>query len=126
MFDKIKAILSEDNVFYVLLILMIGLTSFGLGRWSMSGESAMVQPASIVMSESSRPVSNAWSAGAEADASASAATSGQYVASKNGSKYHLPWCPGAKQMKEENKIWFNSKEEAISKGYTAAANCPGL
>jgi len=51
---------------------------------------------------------------------------GQYVASRSGSKYHLPWCSGAKNISEANKIWFASKEEAEAKGYTAAANCPGL
>lgn len=51
---------------------------------------------------------------------------GQYVASKSGSKYHLPWCPGAKQMKEENKIYFSSKEEAEAAGYAPAANCKGI
>jgi hypothetical protein len=29
-------------------------------------------------------------------------------------------------MKEENKIWFASKEEAKKKGYHPAGNCPGL
>lgn len=51
---------------------------------------------------------------------------GQYVASKKGTKYHLPWCPGAKAMNEENKIFFNSKEEAEAAGYTPAANCKGI
>lgn len=49
-----------------------------------------------------------------------------YVASKNGTSYHLLNCPGAKQIKPENKIEFNSKEEAESRGYKPAKNCPGL
>lgn len=51
---------------------------------------------------------------------------GKYVASKNGKSYHLPWCSGARNIKEENKIWFNSKEEAERAGYAPAGNCPGL
>ncbi len=51
---------------------------------------------------------------------------GAYVASKNGTKYHLPWCAGAKAIKTENKIWFASKAEAEAAGYTAAANCKGI
>jgi len=51
---------------------------------------------------------------------------GIYVASKNSTKYHLPDCTGAKRIADHNKIWFNSKEEAESIGYTPAANCPGL
>jgi len=51
---------------------------------------------------------------------------GKYVASKNGSKYHFPWCSGATRMKEENKIWFETKEAAEKAGYGPAANCKGL
>lgn len=51
---------------------------------------------------------------------------GQVVGSKNGSKYHLPECSGAKRIKEENKVWFATVEDAKKAGYTAAANCPGL
>lgn len=54
------------------------------------------------------------------------AAGGQYVASKKGSKYHLPWCAGAKSILEENKIWFASKEEAEKAGYTPAGNCKGI
>lgn len=48
------------------------------------------------------------------------------VGSKNGTRYHYPWCPGAKQIAEKNLITFNSIEEARAKGYTPAANCKGL
>jgi hypothetical protein len=51
---------------------------------------------------------------------------GQYVASKSGQSYHLPWCSGAKQIKEENKIYFDSKEEAEAAGYAPAKNCKGI
>lgn len=53
-------------------------------------------------------------------------TGGQYVASKKGTKYHFPWCPGAKAMNEDNKIWFSTQEEAEKAGYTKASNCKGL
>lgn len=49
-----------------------------------------------------------------------------YVASKNGEKYYLPSCGTAKRIKEENKVWFGTKEEAESAGYLPGANCPGL
>ncbi len=48
------------------------------------------------------------------------------VGSKNGTKYHYPWCAGAKQISEKNKITFNSIEEARAAGYTPASNCKGL
>lgn len=56
----------------------------------------------------------------------SASGSGTVVASKNGTKYHYPWCSGAKSIAEQNKIVFNSIEEARAAGYTPASNCKGL
>ena len=55
-----------------------------------------------------------------------AATKGKYVASKSGSKYYLPDCSGVKRIKEENKVWFGSVEEAKAEGYEPAKNCKGL
>lgn len=49
-----------------------------------------------------------------------------YVASKNGTKFYLPTCGTAKRIKEENRVWFGTKEEAEAAGYAPAANCPGL
>lgn len=52
--------------------------------------------------------------------------SGEVVASKSGSKYHFPWCSGAKSIKPENLITFSSIEEARKAGYEPAKNCKGL
>ena len=49
-----------------------------------------------------------------------------FVASVSGSKYHLPWCSGAQRIKEENKLWFSTKENAELAGYEPASNCPGI
>lgn len=51
---------------------------------------------------------------------------GQYVASKNGEAYYLPWCSGVSRIKEENKVWFGSKEEAEARGYRPAKTCKGM
>ncbi|MFH1769575.1 MAG: hypothetical protein ABH833_02815 [Parcubacteria group bacterium] len=42
--------------------------------------------------------------------------------SKSG-VFHYPWCPGAKQIKEENKVVFQNAEAAIAAGYHLAGNC---
>lgn len=45
------------------------------------------------------------------------------VVSKNSDKYHFTWCSGAKRIKEENKIWFETEAAALAAGYTKAGNC---
>ena len=43
---------------------------------------------------------------------------GAFVASKNSKVYHLPSCQYAKRIKDANKIWFRSAEEARNTGYS--------
>jgi|SRR3989344_5924336 len=47
------------------------------------------------------------------------------VASKSSTtkKYHFTWCPGAKQIKETNKLWFETDIAAQKAGYSLAGNC---
>ncbi len=56
----------------------------------------------------------------------SAPATGEYMASKNGTKYYLPTCSGAKRIKPENVVWFATKADAEAAGLGPAANCPGL
>ncbi len=51
---------------------------------------------------------------------------GEVVASKNGTKYYLPWCGSVKLIKDENKVWFASRADAEAQGYEPASNCKGL
>ncbi len=59
-------------------------------------------------------------------AQAVAPENARYVASKSGTKYHLPTCSGAKTISETNKVFFASKEDAEAAGYAPAANCKGI
>ncbi|MBX4211427.1 MAG: hypothetical protein KW806_01350 [Candidatus Yanofskybacteria bacterium] len=45
------------------------------------------------------------------------------VVSKSGKVYHFSWCSGAKRIKPENQIWFESEALAQQAGYTLAGNC---
>lgn len=42
---------------------------------------------------------------------------GSIVASVNGQKYYWPSCKEVSRIKEENRIWFDSEEEAKESGY---------
>lgn len=50
----------------------------------------------------------------------------RYVASKNGRVYYFTWCSGAKRILEENRVYFNSAEEARAKGLNKSTACAGL
>jgi hypothetical protein len=114
--------------FLVLVIILVGLLSFGIGRLTSTptGEGVKIEY-DPQMTNAQLPMASQVSAAATPlghstlDTGNSAASS--VVASKSGSKYHYPSCPGAKQIKEANKITFPSAQAAEGAGYTLAANC---
>jgi hypothetical protein len=46
-----------------------------------------------------------------------------YVASKNSKIFHVPSCSSALKIKEENKVWFSSEEEAGAGGFSPHSAC---
>lgn len=147
MLTNFKRAIEQSEFVLVLLFLSVALGSFFLGRMSglaTTGGVAMsgVQAAVIEAKEGNMPANSYVPAVSEESelsgvesVPASSQDSGEsqivlseagYVASKSGTKYHLPWCSGAKRIKEENKIWFATKEAAEAAGYTPAANCKGI
>ncbi|MBI2056242.1 MAG: hypothetical protein HYT37_02585 [Candidatus Sungbacteria bacterium] len=126
--EKVKAwvINSQNDLFIAVIIFLVGIIGFGLGRlsivWPQSEPITIEEPEEAGNKKEEK---NTTSEGRESSAIINS-TQGRYVASKSGSAYHFPWCPGAQKIKEANKIWFNSKEEAEAKGYKAAGNCEGL
>ncbi len=43
---------------------------------------------------------------------------GEWVGSKNGTKYYTPGCAGASRIKTENYVWFESEDDATVQGYS--------
>lgn len=95
----------------IAIVMLLGLASFGLGRLSALEEA---RPAVAIRDAATntgpRPI----------------AIGGLVVASRSGSAYHFPWCPGAETIAERNKIWFKSEEAARAAGFSPAKNCKGL
>jgi len=128
--------------FVPIAIILVAIIAFSLGR--ISGLQDKREPVRILnnstpnslllQSNSAKATPDKQEGGIETNtqslqntaAAASASQGGQVVASKNGTKYHYPWCAGAKQISPQNIITFNSIEDARAKGYTPASNCKGL
>ena len=133
--------LNSREVYILLIIVLVGFGSFGLGRLSRLEEAKLPirleGAASGMTADSAAAFSSVAAEGAPPPAQATGAvprqndlvgleSGGKLVASKSGAKYHFPWCSGAQRISEANKIWFNSVEEARKAGYTPASNCKGL
>lgn len=125
-----------------IIIILVAFGSFGLGRLSrieegrspltVRGMEANLVTGNTAAGRNNSPVKDTMaSRGGEithtgASNGTATAAGGFIVGSKTGKKYHFPWCSGAQQIKEENKVWFANEEEARAAGFAPAANCRGL
>ena len=64
--------------------------------------------------------------GKEAEIGAAAKTEAAFVASKNGSKYYPIDCGSASRIKEENRVYYATEEEAQADGKERSSACKGL
>lgn len=126
----------EKDIFIFFLIITTGFLGFGLGRLSRIFENKTpirienATDASLINSLSQNNATSNPEAAPHGRKDLSNEieqnTEKNFVASKNGTKYYFPWCEGINKIKEENKVWFSTKEEAVKKGYEPARNCKGL
>lgn len=100
--------------------------SFGLGILAGKEMDAKGQEDAVWIEQLSRASEGQVASALAATPEPAAPTTGKYVASKTGEKYYLPSCGSAKRIKEENKVWFDTKEDAERAGYEPATNCKGL
>lgn len=115
-----KAHLSRIPRNFVLVagLILASSASFGLGVLAGREEAGQGSPFSATLA----PSHTLPAAAAAADTP----TSGDIVASKNGTKYYLSSCSGASRISSANKITFASADAAREAGYTPASNCKGI
>lgn len=126
---KINRILEFVLILVLVLALAYGLGVIALGFQEKSPITITYQELPVPVEVSSVPASAAAAVTSGLTASPSTASSKSdqmVVASKKGTKYHLPTCSGAKTISAENKITFPNAKAAEKAGYGPAKNCKGL
>jgi hypothetical protein len=111
----------QKDIFLGFCIVLISVISFNIGRINalhktplkITGEASIYQATagtSLLNSSKQTPIQP---------------KDPRVVASKASTtkKYHFTYCPGAKQIKETNKLWFDNEILAQQAGYTLAGNC---
>ena len=107
--SQIDLVLGDWGLYVVILLLSV--TAFGLGRLSVLEEARA--PVSITMAPvESNPLG--------------LSPGGLYVASKTGSVYYYPWCAGGQTIAPDAKVWFKTVDDARAGGYAPAKSCKGL
>jgi hypothetical protein len=123
-----KGLKIKGDLFIVLLLILVGTASFGLGK--LSSLEKRKTPISILKTKELLTATVAESFDTNTSSNVNSKTQTQWkgivLASKSGTKYYYPWCTGVSRIKEENKVWFLSIEDARSAGLTPASGCTGL
>lgn len=109
---KCKGLLARipRDILTITILVLSASASFALGYLA-GQEQGSGREGSAILEESSAEIDDV------------VAVSGQFVASKNGTKYYPSDCAGADRISDANKVWFASVAAAVSAGYAPAANC---
>ena len=124
--EKIKHFFESDKGKYILtviIVILVGLSSFGLGRLSKNS------PNSGIKIEYPNQAGNAtWAMETAINTSKTNSISQnsnqkKYFASSKGKKYYSISCSAGKTIKQENRIYFATVQEAEDAGYTLSSSC---
>jgi hypothetical protein len=137
--EKIKHFFNETiqsdrgkDILIVIIVVLVGLGCFELGRLSKENSSGGVKIEYPNMPQDINQAANAISAVEFANTISSAQTSTitqnsnsgkTFFASSKGTKYYTISCSAGKTIKQENRIYFTTGEEAQAAGYTLSSSC---
>ena len=95
----------------IAIVLLLGLSSFGLGRLSALQDA---RPPVAIMQAAMQPAPRTMTEG------------GLVVAARGGGSYYYPWCTGATKIAPANQVWFQSEADAKAAGLAPAKGCKGF
>ena len=124
--EQVKYFIEENraDLFLAVVVFLVGIIGFGLGRLSyLIPEKAPLRIVeNAIEKDTATEIRQSGTCQQGTACNAPTHTLEQrIVASKNGSTYYFPWCSNS--IKEENKIYFQSDDEATKAGYRLAKNC---
>jgi hypothetical protein len=124
--EKIKQFVESDkgkDILIVIIVILVGVGSFELGRLSNETNSTGVK-VEYPDQNSEQPASVTSLVNPDQQlASATTLENKNFFASSKGSKYYTVSCAAGKTIKQENRVYFNTGEEAETAGYTLSSSC---
>lgn len=117
-----------DDLFLGLIIVLVALGAFGLGRLSkIEGSKTPIRIENAPAVSSQTFSTNSQSPNSQTASALDTTTQAtSLVASKSGTKYYYSWCSGVQKIAAVNRIYFSSIDEAKAAGYTPSSTCKGL
>ncbi len=126
---KIKLFIESEkgkDVLIIIIVILVGLASFELGRLSRGKQSSGVKieyPKKDVYMEANIISGINSSEKNQTSKSNAISSSKNFFASNRGSKYYPVGCSGGQNINQENRIYFNTSTEAENAGYILSSSC---
>jgi len=131
---KIKYFIQSEkgkDILIVIIVILVGLSSFQLGRLSKTNTSnssgiRIEYPSNeqnIPLSANLSQINSDNKADTTKINQLKTQTNGNYFASKRGKKYYPVGCSAGNTIKQENKIYFETSTQAEEKGYILSGSC---
>lgn len=121
--QKIKQFIESEkgkDVLVVVIVILMGLGSFELGR--LSKENGIAGLKIEYMGTDGPKQANAISS-LSPDPAFENGREKNFFASNKGTKYYTLGCSGGKTIKEENKVYFTTTDMAEQAGYSLSTSC---
>ena len=120
--EKIKQFVQSNSgkdILTIIIIILLGLMSFGLGRLSKEDSQGL----KIEYNDQLNDVSSLNDSYVEPLAKVSNSVGKAFFASNRGKKYYSIGCSAGKTIKQENRIYFSTELDAQKAGYEKSTSC---
>jgi len=126
--EKIKQFIKSEkgkDILIVIIIILVGLGSFELGRLSKNDTGILKMEYKDQNSTQNTDITDSGVVGfTQSEIPKTANSSGKnFFASSKGKKYYTINCSAGKTIKQENRVYFTTGEEAEKAGYTLSSEC---
>lgn len=102
----------QNTIFYFFFVTLLTITAFGLGRLSIKQENK------ITIQDPPSDFKKTFVKKEPVQQDQPTSQPSTYVASKNGKRYYPAECSAGNRIKEENKVYFKTEQEAQNRGLT--------
>ena len=123
--EKIKQFIESEkgkDILIVIIVILVGLSSFELGRLSKNNLNTGVKIEYPNQVENQQANTESISNFPQVIQNSNIAGK-TFFASNRGSKYYSLGCSAGQTIKQENRVYFTNKEEAERAGYELSNSC---
>lgn len=127
--EKIKRFIESEkgkDILIVIIVILVGLGSFELGRLSKENGSSgiKIEYPNQIENQSANVVSAVDNISKTIfNTTIQSSTGKTFFASNRGTKYYTISCSAGKTIKQENRVYFTTGEEAQKAGYELSSAC---